>query len=45
MTKAINWGVPLISPCHKDYNDKIYTNYTPKKKCPAFDEESGTAKK
>ncbi len=28
-------------PCHKDYADKIYTNYDPKKTCPVFDEENG----
>jgi len=32
-------------PCHKDYNDKMYRNYAPDKKCPVFGEESGTAKK
>jgi hypothetical protein len=30
-------------PCHKDYNDKVYRDYAPDKKCPVFDEESGTA--
>ena len=32
-------------PCHKDYNDKVYTNYTPERKCSVFDEESGTTKR
>lgn len=28
-------------PCHKDYTDKVYQNYSREKKCPVFDEESG----
>lgn len=32
-------------PCHKDYSDKIYNEYSRDKKCPVFDEESGIDKK
>ena len=32
-------------PCHKDYNDKVYKDYAPERKCPVFDEESGAARK
>lgn len=27
-------------PCHKDYNNPVYKNYTLEKKCPVFDEKS-----
>lgn len=27
-------------PCHKDYNDPVYKNYTLEKKCPVFKEDS-----